>query len=638
LAVDRPRPPRELNPEVPEALSELVMSLLARIPAERPPSAEAVVKALQAIEAVERERSLLGHRPATPGGKETGRGRPSRGSSRRYRIVLALAATVLLTGLGLTGYHFGPAVIRIATNRGELVIETVDKDVEVAVKQNGELVEIIDLKTKQKIELRAGDYEVALSGKAEGLRLSANKFTLKRGGTKLVAIEWLKRDENVPPAEEAGAFVLLDSKGAAVRKVATLAEAVLAANDGDTIEVRGNGPFVSESVNLVKTALTIRAGEGFRPVIKLDPKDRDGSVGFGDRNNSGLLVSKAPLVLEGLEFQRVFRDPPKDGTWQVIIHSYAPLYVANCRFVSTQIHNCISAVSPVCELRNCEILGPDGSALIWSARQSGARLVIANCLNCAGQIVMGYDPDTRDIHLTGNTSVTIHGSLRLTVDLDNRQQIPNVDAQSKLLRVEASGNVFDESLVHLQLALFNVVTSAGGKNFLTERAGWQGQRNLFAGAGDYLHGSGKGLEAAKPIKSLANWKQFWGSAETGSIEGKVRYQGGNLLARLAAAPEKLTPEDFRLRPDSAGYRAGKDGKDLGADIDLVGPGKAYERWKKTPQYQEWLKETGQLPPNAGSPPRIKNGLGHGERTWFRGNQTASAGDSHHSNRRSFACT
>ena len=57
---------------------------------------------------------------------------------------------------------------------------------------------------------------------------------------------------------------------------------------------------------------------------------------------------------------------------------------------------------------------------------------------------------------------------------------------------------------------------------------------------------------------------------------------------------KLTPADFRLRADSAGYRAGKDGKDLGADVDLVGPGPAYERWKKTAEYQQWLKQTGQV--------------------------------------------
>ena len=95
------------------------------------------------------------------------------------------------------------------------------------------------------------------------------------------------------------------------------------------------------------------------------------------------------------------------------------------------------------------------------------------------------------------------------------------------------------------------------------------------------------------IKRLDEWRQFSGSAERGCIQGSVKFQGGDLLARAATAPEQLTPEDFRLRPDSAGYRAGPDGKDLGADIDLVGPGPAYERWKKTPAYQEWLSSTGQ---------------------------------------------
>ena len=42
------------------------------------------------------------------------------------------------------------------------------------------------------------------------------------------------------------------------------------------------------------------------------------------------------------------------------------------------------------------------------------------------------------------------------------------------------------------------------------------------------------------------------------MEGTIRFQGGDLLAKMELASEKVTPEDFRLRPDSAGYRAGKD--------------------------------------------------------------------------------
>ena len=90
-------------------------------------------------------------------------------------------------------------------------------------------------------------------------------------------------------------------------------------------------------------------------------------------------------------------------------------------------------------------------------------------------------------------------------------------------------------------------------------------------------------------KDLADWTQYWGLKETGSTHAIIRFHGGDLRARGKINPEQLKPDDFRLRPDSAGYRAGADGKDLGADVDLVGPGPAYERWKKTPEYQQLLQ-------------------------------------------------
>ena len=131
--------------------------------------------------------------------------------------------------------------------------------------------------------------------------------------------------------------------------------------------------------------------------------------------------------------------------------------------------------------------------------------------------------------------------------------------------------------------------------FLRRFFHWRGEYNAYALRPRFPLPSVHGRAAWTPatIKQLDEWRQFSGSAERECIQGSVKFQGGDLLARAANAPEQLTPEDFRLRPDSAGYRAGPDGKDLGADIDLVGPGPAYERWKKTPAYQEWLKDAGQ---------------------------------------------
>jgi serine/threonine protein kinase len=612
LAVDRPRPPCDLNPEVPAALSDLVMALLARIPSERPASAEAVVKALQAIEAIEHEQSLLGDRPATPGGKQTARNGPSSASSRRYRVILAVAATVLLTGLGLTGYHLGPAVIRIATNRGELIIETVDKDVEVAVKQAGELVEIIDLKTKQKIELKAGDYEVALSGKADGLRLSAKKFTLNRGGTKIVAVEWLKKDEKEPPAGEAEAFVLLDSKGAAMRKVGTLAEAVVAANDGDTIEVRGNGPFVTDPIKITQAALTIRSGAGFRPAIKL----RSEAVEAKAR----LLETTGDLVVEGLEFQRMARDEQfAFSPWPALLQASKALHVANCRFITTKTRSAIQSDGAVCVVRNCELLCSEcGFSVHMSPWTPVKSLVVDNCVATQSAQITFWTVGAKEspVRLSRNTWRAEMGPLAemgpfwfQTWKPDRPEDtVKPPDKGVKVLRVEASGNVFDGGSVFYWHCGPNQVFP---ENLLPKLVSWKGEGNVFAGAGPLIELQ-RGKAAPEPVKgtqTLADWRRFWGTVEANSIRGIVRYQGGDLDSKARLTPDQLTPEDFRLRADSAGYRAGKDGKDLGADVDLVGPGKAYERWKKTPQYQEWLKETGQLRANAGSPPQIRNGLG-----------------------------
>jgi hypothetical protein len=50
VATEHPRPPHEVEPTVPRALSDLVMRLLAKQPADRPASAAAVVAAIQSIE------------------------------------------------------------------------------------------------------------------------------------------------------------------------------------------------------------------------------------------------------------------------------------------------------------------------------------------------------------------------------------------------------------------------------------------------------------------------------------------------------------------------------------------------------------------------------------------------------------
>src|SRR6185503_18730486 len=96
---------------------------------------------------------------------------------------------------------------------------------------------------------------------------------------------------SAPAAAKAdqGAFAVLTA--GKERNFVTLADAVRGAGDGDTIEIRGNGPFVTPPIYTAR-ALTIRAAKGFRPTVQLDPK-----------MSSPLLSSEnTTLILEGIEF------------------------------------------------------------------------------------------------------------------------------------------------------------------------------------------------------------------------------------------------------------------------------------------------------------------------------------------------
>jgi hypothetical protein len=88
---------------------------------------------------------------------------------------------VLGTVLLLLAASAPAAVYRIQTDSGELVITTDNPDVEVVVRQNGKVVRIVDTKTGKEVKLDAGLYELDLKGPAEGLKLSVEKTTIRRG-------------------------------------------------------------------------------------------------------------------------------------------------------------------------------------------------------------------------------------------------------------------------------------------------------------------------------------------------------------------------------------------------------------------------------------------------------------------------
>jgi serine/threonine protein kinase len=99
LALHRPAPPQTLNPEVPVALSDLVMRLLAKKPHDRPASAQEVVDALRAVEQdhVEGRPSFQAERQ--PSGASRAAVWPRSKKSLSWLVPVAVGSVVLVIGV-----------------------------------------------------------------------------------------------------------------------------------------------------------------------------------------------------------------------------------------------------------------------------------------------------------------------------------------------------------------------------------------------------------------------------------------------------------------------------------------------------------------------------------------------------------
>lgn len=171
VTTENPRPVAELNPVLPPEVTRLIERLMARDCAARLKTAHAVADEIARIE----QRLAAPPAPQLPN--------IAAPSQRRRRFAITVA--MVLLALGAVGVYFAPTIIRIATDKGELLVEVGDPDIEVVVKQNGAVVE--QKSTRRSFILRVAGGEVEVFEK-DGVHLTTKKFTLTRGGATTVTI------------------------------------------------------------------------------------------------------------------------------------------------------------------------------------------------------------------------------------------------------------------------------------------------------------------------------------------------------------------------------------------------------------------------------------------------------------------
>ena len=357
---------------------------------------------------------------------------------------------------------------------------------------------------------------------------------------------------------------VLHSRSGGKKVLSSLSEAVTAARGGEAIEILWSGTVDGNTIRVTKP-LTLRAAEGCRPVF--------------EATSSGLprIHASAPLILEGIDFQYSpdadGRLPPQAGRGPsphrgIILATESPLYIANCRFVLrgqslvSPIAGIAALVSPLCEVRNCLFVGSGGPGIRWTCIRGG-QLLIDNSAFVSFTSV--------DVIIRGQKQPSL---LRLTRNAFYTQEAVFVACptrpEGRVLEVQARENVFGVLSVltqppHLLLPLGRVMAWTDDRNVYSVGHGYISARSV-----DDALGTDTAIAA-----DLEAWRKVWGHGESGVREGAPALSR-EAVQKMKSAPDKLTAADLPFSDLSAGV-----------DVEWLGPGEPYERWRRTQQYRQW---------------------------------------------------
>lgn len=173
VSTHTPPTPAELAPEVPLALSELIMNLLARDPAGRPESADDVARSLDQLA-----------RPAPPGTP----------AAARHRNVPLLAGAGLLIFALLVLWATG--VIQVRTPEGTIVLEGLPPDARIEVDGSAGRVTYQAEASTFDVQVAPGERQLLIT--APGFAIKTQEVTLTPGERKPIRI----RLEPLVPAQQ----------------------------------------------------------------------------------------------------------------------------------------------------------------------------------------------------------------------------------------------------------------------------------------------------------------------------------------------------------------------------------------------------------------------------------------------------
>ena len=284
-------------------------------------------------------------------------------------------------------------------------------------------------------------------------------------------------------------------------------------------------------------ALTIRAGEGHRPVLRQSEETV---------YEQPLFVARGALILEGLVVEAIGRRADT-GDWKSIVWqtNSGSLHAANCRFLKLTNGPCVTVhgggLHEAAQLRAGNAAKEPHDPILDSLL--GVHIRRRKLLSDSDDHHCQQPADIRAATLRLRRN-TVLGNACVYMPILALPERAEADTSGPSVSVEASQNVFypakDWSVFLANYGGESPPQAADLAALLPRLTNWRGERNLFPAERRLLEASvGFDRSHAESVTDLAAWSRFWGSSDSDSLQGPIHLQGGAILSGSYDSPEAI---------------------------------------------------------------------------------------------------
>jgi serine/threonine-protein kinase len=390
----------------------------------------------------------------------------------------------------------------------------------------------------------------------------------------------------VSPAERKGVLVVSRSHEGP-GEYGSLAAACRAAKSGEAIELRYSGRLDTRPINLAGQRLTIRAGDGFAPIVNFQPRESDLAqshsmivLGGGQITLINLQLEldvPRQVVAENLTLGEIrpgesvrlescvltIRNPSDSGAAYHPDVAFFEIRAVPGPGVMTLKDGPMMRPAASLQMKNCIARG---EALFIRANElQPAQITWENGLLATSERLLAAvggpsDPKPQgqvQIDLRHVTALIQGGLALLTSSPDAPLQLP--------LEINASDCIFVGKSASAPLVEQSGVDEP---EEMRKRIAWNGDRNFYEGFNVFWRMGGPGGAETAVQMTLADWQGFWGPREIRPTADQVAWR----VSPPGRSVDLHLPADYALGSgENPARNAASDGRDAGVQIDQLPP-------------------------------------------------------------------